>query len=462
MRNKFTLLIVGCCSALLSWAQSETTLPTMRRMYQSTYINPAFAPKYKVSVGLPVISNFNVSNTRYGFTLQDVFDCVDEDSLLDFNKFYNKIDGDGFAIQTVINTDLIHVSFPVGKFQLSVNSSLKSQNTQAISKELIGFLANGNAYFAGKTQDVDLLNINATAYVENGFSISRQFKKLGVGARVKYIQGVASVDSKNVGFSITTADNPYDSLRIRTRGELRTAGVPLLVDSLTNQQKDASLNEFNAADLTKFANTGWGFDLGLTYQVTNRLVVHASVVDWGGINWRSNPYKYELGGKEVSFGGFSEDDFNSDSTRQAYTDSLGKLLYEATVTTEEFRTKLLTRYYAGFDFDLSKRDRVGFLYQGQQYTNKLVSAMTVSYAHRFGNGWDITGNYSRYDNKYNQVGVGTALKMGPVQLYMLTDDILILFKPQNYNFLYFRMGINLVFGGEPKPVKNKDTGGADK
>jgi hypothetical protein len=460
MIYRYTFLLACCCSSLLSWAQSETTLPSMRGLYQSTYVNPAFAPKYKVSIGLPVISNFNATNTRSGFTLQDVFDCVDEDSLIDFNKFYNKIQGEGIAIQTTLNTDLFHVSFPVGKFQLSVNSSFKSQNTQVISKEFIGFLANGNAYFAGKTQEVKLVNVNATSYLENGFSVSRQFGKFGVGVRAKYLQGVASVESQDLGFSIKTGENAYDSLTIRTKGSLRTAGVPLFVDSVTNQQKNDDLKKFDAATLTKFANSGFGLDLGLTYQATKWLMVHASVVDWGGINWKSNPYNYELGGKDVTFGGFSNDDFDSDSTRNAYTDSLTKLLYEATVTTESFKTKLLTRYYAGFDVNLSKRDRFGFLYQGQQYTNKMVSAITLSYAHRFGRGWDLSANYSNYDKKYTQVGVGTALKMGPVQLYLITDDIMILFKPNDYNFLSFRMGINLVFGADDakQKVKKGDKG----
>jgi hypothetical protein len=425
----------------------------MRGLYQSSYVNPAFAPKYKVSVGLPVISNFHITNTRTGFTMQDVFDCVDSDSLLDFNKFYNKIDGAGIGIQTTMNTDLFHVSFPIGKVQMSVNTGLRTQNTEVISKAFFGFLANGNAYFAGQSQDVDLMKITATNYTETGVSAQRQFGKFSVGVRAKYLQGIAAVQSDALGFTITTGANPYDTLKIRTRGNLRTAGVPLFADSVTNQPKNDDLKQFNAADLTKFANTGFGIDLGLTYQVTPRLMVHGSVVDWGGINWRSNPYHYALTGKEVRFGGFSNNDFNSDSTRQAFTDSLTKLLYQSTVTTESFRTKLLTRYYVGGDFDLTKRDKVGILYQGQQFPNKLISAYTISYAHKFGRVWDLSANYSRYGGKYSQVGVGTAVKMGPVQLYVITDDILILFKPNNYNYMYFRMGINLVFGDLSKVKK---------
>lgn len=455
MIYRITLLFACCCSAVLSWAQSETTLPSMRSLYQSSYVNPAFAPKYKVSIGLPVLSNFHITNTRAGFTLQDVTDCVDEEGLLDFNKFYDKIQGEGIGIQTTLNTDLLHVSFPVGKFQMSVNSGIRSQNNEVINKDFIGFLANGNAYFAGRTQDVNLLRVSGTAYSETGISLSRQFNKLSVGVRAKYLQGIATLETKDIGLSFTSGASAFDSVVVRTRGSWRTAGVPLMmVDSVTNEPKDASLKNFNAADYAKFANAGFGLDIGVTYQVLPKLMVHASVVDWGGINWRSNPYNYTLTNKPVTFKGFSEEDFNSDSVRNAKLDSLQKLLYEATVTTESFRTKLVTKYYAGFDFDLTKRDKVGFLYQGQQYTNKLISAYTFSYTRKFGTRWDLSANYSRYANTFQQVGVGTAIKMGPVQLYLITDDILILFKPSDYNYLYFRMGINLVFGGDPKPKKD--------
>lgn len=459
MIYRYTFLLVCCCSTLFSWAQSETTLPAMRGLYQSSYVNPAFAPKNRVSIGLPVISNFNATNARRGFTLQDVLDCVDEDSLIDFNKLYDKIEGEGIAIQTTLNTDIFHVSFPVGKFQLSVNSGMRSQNSQLVNKDFIGFLSKGNAYFAGRTENIEVMRVNATAYVENGLSVSRQFGKLGVGVRAKYLLGVASVQTEDLGLAVTNGANSYDSFSVVTRGRIRTAGVPLfMVDSVTGQKQDDDLKSFNAADLTKFTNTGFGIDLGLTYQVLPKLLVHASVVDWGGINWKANPYNYELTSKKVTFGGLSNEHLQSDSTRDAYIDSLTTLLYEATVTTESFKTKLLTRYYVGFDYNLTKRDRVGFLYQGQKYTNRLVSAITLSYSHKFGRGWDLSANYSRYDKTYTQVGVGTSVKMGPVQLYLITDDVLVLFKPKDYNFLSFRMGINLIFGADdakPKVKKEK-------
>jgi hypothetical protein len=445
MIYKYTLLFLCCCSSLLSWAQPETTMPSMRRLYQSTYINPAFMPKYKVSVGIPILSNIYLNNTRSGFTIQDINDCVDDEGLVDLNKFYNKLDAKGFTIQTTLETDIFHASFPIGKTQLSFNSSIKTQNSQHVSKEFIGFLAQGNAFFAGQTLNVELLGIKSMEYLENGVSLARQFNKLSVGARFKYLQGIAMVDTKNIGFSVTTGANAYDPLTIKTTGSMRTGGVPLLVDSINNKEEDADLKKYDVKTLTKFANSGFGIDLGATYQATPKLMVHASVVDWGGINWKSNPYTYNLKSKDVNFAGYTSREFDSDSIRSKVTDSLTKILYESEISTKSFKTALNTRFYVGFDYNLTKRDRVGFLFQGQKVVGDLLKAYTFSYTRKFGTNWDLTANYSIFNKSNMNIGVGTAIKMGPCQLYLIQDDIMIYFKPQTGNTIYFRIGLNLVW-----------------
>jgi hypothetical protein len=443
MNSRYLYTLLFCGSFLFGKAQTESTLSSMRRVYQSTYINPSFIPKYKLSIGIPILSNININNSRSGLSLSDMVDCIDNEGLLDLNKMYTKIDGGGYSIQTTFQTDMFHISFPIGRVQVGINSSLKTQNNQTIDKDFIGFLANGNAYFAGQTVSVGVLDVSSMAYLENGVSVARQFNRLSVGVRAKYLQGLYAIDTKDLGLDVTTSVNPYDTMTIRTRGSLRTAGVPLFVDSLTGQQKNDELKNFDPSNI--FSNSGLGFDIGASYQITSDLLVHASVVDLGGINWKAAAYNYELIGQDANFAGFTREQFNSDSARSAYTDSLTKIMYQTNVSEKSFTTKLATRYYAGVDYNLTRRDRVGFLFQGQQLPSRFVSAYTVSYARKFGTNWDVTTNYTMYNKEYSLVGLGTAIKMGPVQLYLVTDNLLVFFLPQNSNNFSFRMGINLVW-----------------
>ena len=447
--NKIKLILIFsyCFSYLISFAQPDFTMPSLRNTYQASYTNPAFIPKFKVSIGLPVVSNIYVNQTRLGFTLQDVFDNTDTAGYVNLNDFQQDIKGDGIGLITTVNTDLLHVSFALGNFQISVNSSIKQQTSQFFNKEFIGFAVNGNAYLAGKSSDFEAFKIYNISYVENGFSIAKQFGKLSLGVRAKYLQGLAFVETKNVTIGITTPTNSFDPIVINAGGTINTAGLPLLAgDSVEGMPKDESLKEFNVNNFTNFGNGGFGLDVGFTYQVLKKLGIHASVVDWGGIKWKTTPYSYTLQNSNVQFNGFSSDQLNSDSARNQYTDSLISLFGKTSITSKSFNTKLNTRYFIGADFDLTKHDRIGFLFQGQQFTDKFVPAYTFSYTHSFGKIWDITANYSIYNKTNNNVGVGTALKLGPLQLYFMTDDLFCFITPETRNTVYLRFGLNLLFG----------------
>jgi hypothetical protein len=239
MNNKISiLLLLVICSCSVSWAQQDVTLPSLRRVYQSSYFNPAFVPKYKVSVGIPVLSNLYINNSRTGFTLQDVFDSKDPDGLIDLNVLHDKIDKNGIAINTLIQTDLFHVSFPIKKFQIGINSSIKTQTTQAFSKEFIGFLVNGNSYFKGQTAEFKGLDIYNISYLENGLSIARQFRKFSIGARAKYLQGIAITETNDLRFAVTTPVNSFDPLVVKTGGQVNTSNLPLQADSVTGKAPD--------------------------------------------------------------------------------------------------------------------------------------------------------------------------------------------------------------------------------
>lgn len=446
MSKKYSiLLLLVICSCSVSWAQPDATLPSLRRVYQSTYFNPGFVPKYKYSIGIPVISNFYMNNARTGFTVQDVIDCTDDSGYVDLNQFYDKISEDGITINTLIQTDFFHVSFPVRNFQIGINISEKTQTTQAFSKQFIGFLTQGNGYFKGKTAEFKGLDFYNISYVETGVSVARQFRKFSIGVRAKYLQGMAFVETSDLRFSISTPDNAFDSLTVRVGGKINSSNVPLLVDSVTGKQPDEKAKKFDAANLAQFQNNGFAFDLGFTYNIKPRLVVHGSVVDLGSITWNSAPYNYTLANSEVKLNGFTNDQLNNDSVRGNYTDSIVALLKGATVTENSFSSALRTRYFFGADWDFSFRDRIGFLFQGQSNPNSFYTAYTFSYTHRFGVNWDVTTNYTRLNGESNNIGLGTAVKMGAFQFYIVQDDILLYFKPGTAQNFYFRIGLNLVW-----------------
>lgn len=445
-RATILLLMIIICPCMAVWAQTETTLPSLRRLFQSSYINPAFIPKYKLSIGVPIFSNFYIDNTRTGFTLQDVLDCKDEEGLVDLNKFHDKMHKDGIAVHTFQQMDIFHAGFTIGSFYIGLNSTLKIQASQAFSKEFIGFLVNGTTYYQGQTVSLQGIDIYTMSYLENGISVARKFDKLSVGVRGKYLQGIGVTSTHDLRFSVTVPTNSFDPLSVKVGGQVNTAGVPLLTgDSISGRESNSDDKNFDASNLTKFQNNGFAVDLGFTYQVLPKLLVHASVVDWGGITWKSTPYNYTLNNADVQFPGFSYDQLNSSGTRADYTDSLVELLGKSTVTDKSFKTALRTRYFVGADYDLTRRDRFGFMFQGQETPTSFNKAYTLSYTRKVGSNWDITTNYSMYNNIKSTVGLGTAIKWGAFQVFFIQDDILIYMLPKRSQLFYFRFGFNLVW-----------------
>jgi hypothetical protein len=174
-------------------------------------------------------------------------------------------------------------------------------------------------------------------------------------------------------------------------------------------------------------------------------MLHGSVMDLGSINWKSTPYNYKLSDADVQLNGINYDQLNSNSARTTYTDSIVNLLKQASVTKNGFSSSLRTRYFAGADWDFSFKDRLGFLFQGQQLPSSFYTAYTFSYTHRFGVNWDVTANYTLLNGTATNVGIGTAIKMGAFQFYIVQDDILLYMKPATAQTFYFRMGLNLVW-----------------
>lgn len=451
MMKRNILLAMSITLALRVVAQNDLTMPGLRNTFQASQYNPAIMMENKLSIGLPVLSNFHITNARTGITIQDVIDSKDpSDSLIDLNKLHGKIKDGGIGINNVFNYDLLHVAFRFGKYQVGFHSTLRTENNFLIGKDFLGFAFFGNEYFRGQTAEINPLSVYSLQYIENGVALSRKLGTFTVGARAKYLQGLATARTDNLGLSFTTPNNPIDPISVRTRGSLYTAGIPLLTDSVSGENPNKKDKQFDPANLYSFQNSGFGFDFGATYTFKEKIFIAASVMDLGGIKWKKSVYKYELPGNTVEWSGYTYDIVNDSSSRTEFSDSVVSLLTDAKVTRSTFTTPLNTRVFLTTEYQFTKRDRVGITYQGRRVLNTFQSAFAIGYTHRFFRSWDITANYSYLNKSFRNVGLGTSFNLGPVQLYFVSDDILIWIKPNTQNTLYYRMGINLVFGRPPK------------
>jgi len=110
---------------------------------------------------------------------------------------------------------------------------------------------------------------------------------------------------------------------------------------------------------------------------------------------------------------------------------------------------LVSKYYLGADYDLTLRDRVGFLVQDNILTRCCACSYFSLYAQVRTN-WDVTTNYSYVNGSFVNLGLGTAVKWGAFQIYFIQDNVLLYMLPDRARSVYLRLGFNLVWGALPK------------
>lgn len=433
-------------------AQTETTLPALSRTHQASYINPAILPAYSTSFGTPVISGLGVNLQFQGLTARNVLQSMDT-GYISIPKLYNKINQDRLDIDLSANYEIFHYRFRSKNWYYGINLNTRTLSNIALAKEWVGLVANGNDYYAGKTIDFSSTAFSIMSFNELGFSMARNLNRFNIGFRAKIYQGLAMAQTNNIKLNIQQPESPAGEVRATLGGEFRTSGIPvLLTDSIDGHKKTGDEDEFSTDALTSLKNFGSGIDLGVTYDVNNRLTVGASLIDFGFINWTNQTFTYEIKDANVSFDGMNDDQIRNDSTLNDEFDSIGRLLTPRS-SSDGFTTFLPWRYFLSANYKLNQRNTIGAVIQGRYVLGKIRQAYTLSYSRKFGDNFDLTANYSIIGKNYTNLGLGWAVKWGVVQWYMVHDNILAYIQPSTASVVSVRMGINFVWGEIRRPLK---------
>jgi hypothetical protein len=132
---------------------------------------------------------------------------------------------------------------------------------------------------------------------------------------------------------------------------------------------------------------------------------------------------------------------------------------------------LNTRIYASAFYDLTPKDRFSGLARIHFYDKGIHPSFSLAYQRKFGNILRLTGSYSIAHRNFANLGIGFALNLGPMQLYMVTDNVLapIIWNkyswteeadngdisienvtvPRNWKYMNFHFGINVAIGCKP-------------
>src|SRR5258706_4033813 len=148
MKKIITLLFV--LSVGVAKAQNEGTLTFMNSLPQVVNNNPAFIPKYRLSIGLP-ISSAAVFYSNNGFSYKDVYSRVDDTVKLDLPKLNRALKPKNYITQAM-QLDLLRIGLKINsRLYVTLTSTAKVYNRIMIPKDVTALLTNGTGAYIGQT-----------------------------------------------------------------------------------------------------------------------------------------------------------------------------------------------------------------------------------------------------------------------------------------------------------------------
>lgn len=463
VRTCFFLLLLAI--SFRGFSQVEGTLHFMKVLPQVVNNNPAFRPLYKGHIGLPGSSVF-VAYTNNGFTYNDLISSQNGVNTADLGKLYAALEDENYITQS-FQADLFRLGFQLSpKFYLMGHVTAKTHAQIKLPKDVFGLFVNGTTPFINDAASLNA-EVNGLGYVESALGASLALsKKLRLGFRAKYLQGVATINTVRSDGSLSVDEN----LNITAKANLQvnTAGI----NSLTSGNPDF-------AQLLK--NSGFGFDAGVTIEPLRGLVIGASILDLGSISWKNDLRQYALDSAKAKYT-FQGLDLNrilnntSDGYLDEQLDSLKANFELEESTLAGFQTTLPTRLLLSGEWELIRNFSIGGLLIFQNYKERINPTLVVSATKNFGRLLTTSFSYTMSNNSWNNLGAGLSLNLSPLQIYVVGDNLLrvplALASDGNVNrvinsaqFFNLRVGLNFTWGRikeeENKP-NNSPTGGSKR
>jgi hypothetical protein len=214
---------------------------------------------------------------------------------------------------------------------------------------------------------------------------------------------------------------------------------------------------------------GLGLDIGATYDLTDRIVVSASITDLGFIRWTKDVTNLKAN-NQFEFSGLNMlDVFKGTKTIDDLANDMVDSLKNAFVvsnTKTAFTTYLPFGISLGGSYNVTKQFSVGLLSYSRVIGKQVREALTLSANINLGNALSTTLSYTAENHQYDNLGAGLALRAGVAQFYLVTDRIPVMWNrikddnsnfilPANWNTFNLRLGMNLVFGNRPKEKNDK-------
>lgn len=432
MKKLAFTLGLSAIAASSVFAQSNITQFNFERIGNFHQYNPAAYQPYRAVVGLPALSSLNVTFHNPSFDFNTVLSP--EFTANQSIEYILETVQPGNRIFIEQSTDLMFIGFRTGKGYWSLGAQSRTFMNFEYPIDILRMVyygpasdeINGQFSMSGnQTQVTSYLNYHL------GYQHELLDGKLRIGGRFKWLNGLAHASAPASQID-ATLDATEWSFRTNVRANI---SAPVDIENPSEFVLDPM-------DLLFGDNNGYAFDFGASYEVIKGLEVSAAITDFGSITWRNNTRsyvsngEYTWDGQDYAYG--DEAGFNADSI---ISDVIDALEFEK-LQGEEFTTSLPSNITVNARYNITPKHGFAFTYQLNQWNTREYNNFGVSYMGNWSKWFSFYASYALVEGDNTNVGVGFSANLGPVQLYMMTDDILLV-TGENLNMMNLRFGMNI-------------------
>jgi len=425
MRKIFIIIVLSALGHT-SRAQSNMTLYNMEPIPQRLSVNPALAPDCKWYLGMPALSSadFSFESNALDFISLNsalVPKAGTDSFTLDLTQLSSVLDKETY-ISLGINQEWINFGFRIKKSMFTFGITEKVKTRIGIPNDLfkLAFEGNGGSNLGYDFNFNFAFDVLHTREYALGFNRSLLRGKLKVGGRLKYVQGFNVLETKKNDIIFRTDPNSF-AYKVTADIEVNSSS-PVFSDSA------GSGNIVQI--ITTPGGVGYGVDLGVSFELTKRIVLTASLVDIGRINWTNNLRNVQSKNPGASFEykGIDIREYIGDSTSggrgfEALADTLLDV-FALDTSKNSFSTGLLGEFYIGGNFKLNDRHNAGILMNGSFYNKKFYPSVTLSWNSKFGRILALSASYTMMSGSFTNFGLGLGINLGPEQFYLVSDNLI--------------------------------------
>ncbi|NVK28712.1 MAG: hypothetical protein HWE14_11745 [Flavobacteriia bacterium] len=431
MKKLFYTSALSIIVAAGAVAQSNITQYNFERVGNFLVDNPASYQPYRAVVGIPGISALATTIHNPAFDLNTALSPdLDANETVDY-ILDNVSQGDRLFIGQSV--DLMYVGFRTGKGFWSLGIQSKTYVNFEYPIDFIELAHYGSASDeVGGTLNMSNNYSEVNSYINYhvGYQHELMDGKLRVGGRFKWLQGVAHASLLKSDLDATLNSDEWTF----------NTDIEANIGAAVDLNNTAALDPMNVL----FGdNRGYAFDLGVSYEVMPNLEISAAATDIGSITWSANTATYRSKGQYTWDGadynyGSEGGGINGDSI---FSDIIDALEFVET-TGETFTTTLPSNITLGARYDITRKHGFAGTFQMNQWRGRTYQNFGVSYIGNWSKWFSFYANYSLIEGDNTNIGVGFSANLGPIQLYIMTDDIY-LATGENLNHANFRFGMNV-------------------